>query len=125
MATIILAERENSVFSQGKERVNYAELTLQRWGERQGGAAFVSVDSRFILTDYPYDHKEVKLLRHLLSCNGFSYKAIANVDLQHMGETIFAQSLINNNNNNKKKREHNYATSDKRNTLFRRHFPQQ
>ena len=99
MATIILVERDNS---QDKERARHAEITLQRWGERQGGAAFVSVDSRFILTVYPYDHKEVKLLRHLLNCNGFCYKAIANVDLLHVGEMVFAQSLINNNNNNQK-----------------------
>lgn len=99
MATIILVDWD---VSQENKRAKYAELTLQRWGERQGGAAFVSVDARFILTDYPYDHKEVKLLRHLLNCNTLSYRLIANVDLQHMGETIFTQSLINNKNNNKK-----------------------
>lgn len=98
MATIILVDWD---VSQENGRAKYAELTLQRWGERQGGAAFVSVDSRFILTDYSYDHREVKLLRHLLNCNTLFYRLIANVDLQHMGETIFAQTLINNNNKKK------------------------
>lgn len=101
MATIILVDWEKS--QENNRRAKYAEMSLQRWGERQGNAAFVSVDTRFILTDYSYDHREVELFRHILNCNCLSYRAIANVDLQHMGETIFAQSLINKNNNNNKK----------------------
>ena len=81
----------------------YAEMTLQRWGERQGGAAFVSVDNSFIMTDYAYDHKELGLLRHLLNCNKLSYRAIANIDPMEVGEMMFAKALINNKNNNKKK----------------------
>lgn len=101
MATIILVDWDDS---RENKRAKYAELTLQRWGERQGGAAFVSVDTRFILTDYSYDHREVELLRHILNCNDLSYRAIANVDLQHMGEIIFAQSIINNKNKNNNKK---------------------
>ena len=99
MATIFLVD-----FPQGKNdrATRYAETILDRWGERQGGAAFVSVDKTFILTDYAYDHKEMGLLRHLLNCNNLSYRAIANVDLLNLGETAWAKAIISKNN----KQEH-------------------
>lgn len=101
MATILLIDWYQANKSERAKR--NAEILLQRWGERQGGAAFVSVASTFILTDYKYDHKEVELLRHLLNCNNLSYRAIANIDLQEMGEMMFARAIISNNNKQPKK----------------------
>lgn len=101
MATIIMVDWATATASDKAKR--YAKMTLERWGERQGGAAFVSVDNAFILTDYAYDHKEIGLLRHLLNCNNLSYRAIANIDLQNLGETMFAKALVNNKNHNQTK----------------------
>lgn len=99
MATIFLIDWRQA--NMGERAKRYTEMILQRWGERQGGAAFVSVASTFILTDYKYDHKEVELLRHLLNSSKLSYRAIANIDLQEMGETMFARAIKNNNNQKK------------------------
>lgn len=96
MATVILVDWDKSTISQKSRR--YAETCIQRWAERQGGAAFVSVESNFIITDYRYDHKEVELLRHILNCNSLSYRAVANIDLVKMGEEVFACALINKHN---------------------------
>lgn len=101
MATIIMVDWATAEKSERAR--HYAEMTLQRWGERQGGAAFVSVDNTFIMTDYAYDHKELGLLRHLLNCNKLSYRAIANIDPMEMGEMMFARAIINKTNKNHNK----------------------
>lgn len=96
MATIFLLDWRNANMTDKARR--YAEITVQRWAERQGGAAFVSVESNFILTDYRYDHKEVELLRHILNCDNVPYRAIANVDLDKLGEESWARAIIGKNN---------------------------
>lgn len=101
MATIIMVDWATAETSERAR--HYAETTLQRWGERQGGAAFVSVDNTFIMTDYVYDHKELGLLRHLLNCNKLSYRAVANIDPMEMGEMMFAKAIIKKNNKNQNK----------------------
>lgn len=99
MATLILVDFPQG--SEKKKKYRYADIILMRWGERQGGAAFISADNRFILTDYVYNHKEMGLLRHMLNCNHLLYREVTNVDLEKMGEEVFARALINNNKTEK------------------------
>ena len=85
----------------GALKGGYAHTCIQRWGERQGGAAFVSVDDSFILTDYSHEHREVGLLLHILNCNNLSYRCVTNIDLDNLAENIFAKAIISKNNNKK------------------------
>lgn len=101
MATIITVDWTG--FGRTERRTRYAELTLQRWAERQGGAAFVSVNSTFIISDYAHYHREMELVRHILNVNGLSYRCIANVDLGILAEETWARAIIQKHNNNNKK----------------------
>lgn len=76
---------------------NYFGVCLGRWGERQGGAAFVSVVDRFVMTDYNYDHKEVDLLRHMLNVHGVRYRFVSNINLEDLGKSLWKQAQKINN----------------------------
>ena len=86
----------------GALKGGYAHTSIQRWAERQGGAAFVSFDDSFVLTDYSHEHREVGLLLHILNCNKLSYRCVSNIDLDEISETIYLNALKGKNNNNKK-----------------------
>lgn len=109
MATVILIDWDTA--PKGDKFRLYAETSIMRWGERQGGAAFVSLNEDFILTDYVYNHKEVELLKHILNVNNLSYRTIGNIDLPIVGDYLWRTALKgharldkkNNNNNTKKK----------------------
>lgn len=101
MATIFLIDTKKV---KDERKLNLARITLDRWAERQAGAAFLSAETDFILTDYNRNHRELDLLCHLLNCNGLDYRAIGNVDLQGLGEDQWKQTLNNlyHHINNKK-----------------------
>lgn len=105
MATVILIDWETA--PKGEKYRLYAEMSIMRWGERQGGAAFVSLNQDFILTDYVYNHREVEHLKHILNVNNLSYRAIGNIDLPTVGEYLWRTALnghakLNIKNNIKK-----------------------
>lgn len=75
---------------------------IERWAERQGGAVFLSLDGRFVVTDYNHNHQEMNLLAHILNCEQLHYRSVTNFELEGLFAYIWEKTLTKKTNNNKK-----------------------
>lgn len=75
---------------------------IERWAERQGGAVFLSLDARYVVTDYNHNHHEMNLLFHILNCIQLQYRCVTNFELDGIFAHIWETSLNKKTTNNKK-----------------------
>lgn len=75
---------------------------IERWAERQGGAALLSLDARFMITDYNHNNHEMKLFFHILNCVNLHYRCVTNFEFDGIFAHIWENTLNKKTTNNKK-----------------------